>query len=145
MASGVWRRLSPARCAVRPVRVVAAGGVGSCCRDLKVAALFLTRFPIQVDGTVTMRDLAAAVYAFPLMGAAVGLLGGLAFAAAAWLGLPSLPAALLAIVAMLLATGALHEDGLADTADGLGAGARSRAGAGDHGATAGSAASVPWP
>lgn len=92
-------------------------------RDLKVAALFLTRFPIHVDGTVTMRDLAAAVYAFPLIGAAVGLLGGLAFAAAAWLGLPSLPSALLAIVAMLLATGALHEDGLADTADGLGAGA----------------------
>ena len=91
-------------------------------RDLKVAALFLTRFPIRLDGTATMRDLAAAVYAFPLVGAAVGLLGGLAFAVATWLGLPSLPAALLAIVAMLLATGALHEDGLADTADGLGAG-----------------------
>ena len=92
-------------------------------RDLKVAALFLTRFPVRLDGTATMRDLAAAVYAFPLVGAAVGLLGGLAFAVATWLGLPSLPAALLAIVAMLLATGALHEDGLADTADGLGAGA----------------------
>ena len=91
-------------------------------RDLKVAALFLTRFPVRLDGTATMRDLAAAVYAFPLVGAAVGLLGGLAFAVATWLGLPSLPAALLAIVAMLLATGALHEDGLADTADGLGAG-----------------------
>ena len=91
-------------------------------RDLKVAALFLTRFPVRLDGTATMRDLAGAVYAFPLVGAAVGLLGGLAFTAATWLGLPSLPAALLAIVAMLLATGALHEDGLADTADGLGAG-----------------------
>ena len=85
-------------------------------RDLKVAALFLTRFPVRLDGTATMRDLAGAVYAFPLVGAAVGLLGGLAFAVATWLGLPSLPAA-------LLATGALHEDGLADTADGLGAGA----------------------
>src|SRR4051812_18535572 len=91
-------------------------------RDLKVAVLFLTRFPVHLDGTVTMRDLAGAVYAFPLVGAAVGLLGGLAFATAAWSGLPSLPSALLAIVAMILATGALHEDGLAATADGLGAG-----------------------
>ena len=60
-------------------------------QDLKVAALFLTRFPVQVDGKVTMRDLAAAVYAFPLMGAAVGLLGGLAFAAAG-LARPAAPA-----------------------------------------------------
>src|SRR3954469_25161390 len=95
--------------------------VGSL-RDLKIAALFLTRFPVHLDGTVTMRDLAGAVYAFPLVGAAVGLLGGLAFATAAWSGLPSLPSGLLAIVAMILATGALHEDGLADPADGLGAG-----------------------
>ena len=57
-------------------------------RDLKVALLFLTRFPVQIDETVTMRDLAAAVYAFPLVGAVVGLLAGLAFVGAALLGLP---------------------------------------------------------
>jgi adenosylcobinamide-GDP ribazoletransferase len=91
-------------------------------QDLKVAALFLTRFPVPMEGTVTMRDLARAVYAFPLMGAAVGLLGGLGFAVASWVGLPSLPGALIAILCMIAATGALHEDGLADTADGLGAG-----------------------
>ncbi len=91
-------------------------------QDLKVAALFLTRFPVQIDGQVSMRDLAAAVYAFPLMGAAVGLLGGLGFVVAGWLGLPSLAAALLALLSLILATGALHEDGLADTADALGAG-----------------------
>lgn len=90
--------------------------------DLKVAALFLTRFPVQVDGRLTMRDLAAAVYAFPVIGAAVGLLGGAGYFAAYWLGLPSLPGALIALAAMILATGALHEDGLADTVDGLGAG-----------------------
>ena len=61
-------------------------------QDIKVAALFLTRFPVQVDGKVSMRDLAAAVYAVPLMGAAVGLLGGLGFTVAGWLGLPSLAA-----------------------------------------------------
>ncbi len=91
-------------------------------RDLKVALLFLTRFPVQIDGTVTMRDLAAAVYAFPLVGAVVGLLAGLAFGGASLVGLPSLPSALIAIVTMVVLTGALHEDGLADTADGLGAG-----------------------
>ena len=48
-------------------------------QDLKVALLFLTRFPVQLDGAVTMRDLAGAVYAFPLVGAAVGLLAGLGF------------------------------------------------------------------
>jgi adenosylcobinamide-GDP ribazoletransferase len=91
-------------------------------RDLKVALLFLTRFPVQIDGTVTMRDLSAAVYAFPLVGAVVGLLGGLAFGGASLLGLPPLPSALIALATMMLVTGALHEDGLADTADGLSAG-----------------------
>ena len=96
-------------------------------RDLKVALLFLTRLPIQVDGAVTMRDLAAAVYAFPLVGAVIGLLAGLAYWIALQLSLPALPAALIAIVTMLLLTGALHEDGLADTADGLGGRDRARA------------------
>lgn len=91
-------------------------------RDLKVALLFLTRFPVQLDGTVTMRDLASAVHAFPLVGAIVGLLAGLAYATASLVGLPPLPSALIAIVTMIVLTGALHEDGLADTADGLGAG-----------------------
>jgi adenosylcobinamide-GDP ribazoletransferase len=70
-----------------------------------------------------MRDLAAAVYAFPIVGAVVGLLGGLAFGAASLLGLPPLPSALIGLAMIIVVTGALHEDGLADTADGLGAGA----------------------
>jgi adenosylcobinamide-GDP ribazoletransferase len=104
------------------MRTGRACGETTVLQDFKVAALFLTRFPVRVDGQVSMRDLAAAVYAFPVMGAAVGLLGGLGFAAAGWLGLPSLASALLALLCMILATGALHEDGLADTADALGAG-----------------------
>ena len=114
-------------------------------QDLKVAALFLTRFPVQLDGPVNMRDLAGAVYAFPIMGAAVGLLGGLGFAAAA-VGRPAVasPAALLGILAMVLATGALHEDGLADTADALGAGTTASA-RWRSCATAGSAVSARSP
>jgi adenosylcobinamide-GDP ribazoletransferase len=103
-------------------RSVACGGALLVLRDLKVAALFLTRFPVQLEGAVGMRDLAAAAYAFPLVGAAVGLIGSLGFWAASRLGLPTMPGALIALLCMVLATGALHEDGLADTADGLGAG-----------------------
>jgi adenosylcobinamide-GDP ribazoletransferase len=92
----------------------------------KVALQFLTRLPLP--GGVPWREgaLAASVPLFPLIGALVGALGALAFALASWLGLPPLLAAVLAVAAQVLATGGLHEDGLADVADGLGGG-RSRA------------------
>jgi adenosylcobinamide-GDP ribazoletransferase len=96
--------------------------------DLKIATVFLTRLPVRVAGRLAMRDLAGAVHLFPLVGALVGLLGAAAFALGQALGLPPFPCAILAVAATALATGALHEDGLADTADGLGAGAdRARA------------------
>lgn len=58
---------------------------------------------------------------FPLVGLLVGGIGALVLVAAR-IGLPPMVAAGLAVAAMVLATGALHEDGLADTADGLGGG-----------------------
>jgi len=88
--------------------------------DLRVAATFLTRLPgFAVSGHA---DLARAMRAFPLVGAALGLLVGLVYALAYGMGLPPLAAALLALAASALATGALHEDGLADLADGLAGG-----------------------
>jgi len=60
--------------------------------------------------------------AFPLVGAFVGLCGAVVFAAASALGIPALPAATLAVAATVLVSGALHEDGLADCADGFGGG-----------------------
>ena len=63
---------------------------------------------------------------FPLVGAMIGAAGGLVFASGTWLGLPPMLAALLAIAAQILLTGGLHEDGLADVADGFGGG-RTRA------------------
>jgi adenosylcobinamide-GDP ribazoletransferase len=63
---------------------------------------------------------------FPLAGLVVGLLGGLVFAGATALGLPPLLAAVLAIATLVALTGALHEDGLGDLADSLGASSRTR-------------------
>jgi len=92
----------------------------------KVALQFLTRLPVRAPTPWPERALAASVPTFPLIGALIGALGALAFALASWLGLPPALAALLAVLVQMLLTGGLHEDGLADLADGLGGG-RSRA------------------
>jgi adenosylcobinamide-GDP ribazoletransferase len=86
--------------------------------DLFVAARFLTRARIAGPH----RPVADAARAFPLIGLGVGIIGALVYHLAAWLGLSGFLAALAAVTATILATGALHEDGLADTADGLGGG-----------------------
>ena len=54
-----------------------------------------------------------------VVGAAVGAIGGAVYWITHSLSCPPALAALCALVAMILATGALHEDGLADFADGL--------------------------
>ncbi len=66
--------------------------------------------------------LAETVWAFPLVGAGIGLAAGGALLAAAWAGLPALACAFVALTVSAVLTGALHEDGLADTADGFGGG-----------------------
>jgi len=97
-------------------------GLAAWRRDLTVAAAFLTRLPLRLAETDGMPALARAAHCFPLVGFAVGLLGGIVYALALGLSLPALLAAALAAAATVVATGALHEDGLADTADGFGAG-----------------------
>lgn len=91
-------------------------------KDLKSAAIFFTRVPIRHDGALTLADLRRAWRVVPAVGALIGLGGGIAFAAAHALHLPPLAAGLLAVLATAALTGALHEDGLADTADGMGGG-----------------------
>jgi len=87
--------------------------------DFRIAAGFLTRLPVGLRAG--SGDLAQASRAFPLVGIVVGGISAIAYALAVDLGLTALLAAALAIAAGLIATGALHEDGLADVADGLGA------------------------
>ncbi len=91
--------------------------------DFLAALTFLTRLPWHWTAAAPAPSLAGACWAFPLAGVVVGLIGGFAYVIAAGLGLPALAAALIAVAATALATGGLHEDGLADTADGFGGGA----------------------
>jgi adenosylcobinamide-GDP ribazoletransferase len=88
--------------------------------DLHRAVGFLTRLPIpQPDGPP---GLARAYRVFPLAGAAIGGIIGLFYLGLLDINLPTLGAAALALGAGILLTGALHEDGLADLADGFGGG-----------------------
>ncbi len=91
--------------------------------EFRLAARFLTRLPLGSGDAEAAAPLAEASWAFPLVGLVIGLIGGFVYSLAAWLGVPTLAAALLAVAATALATGALHEDGLADVADGFGGGA----------------------
>jgi adenosylcobinamide-GDP ribazoletransferase len=94
--------------------------VGTWVAEARQAVAFLTRLPLAVDGAGEPGALARAAWAFPLAGILVGVAGAIVMTLGDRLGLPILATALLAVAATVAATGALHEDGLADTADGLG-------------------------
>jgi adenosylcobinamide-GDP ribazoletransferase len=88
-----------------------------------LAALrFLTRLPIPFGRTLDMPPLAVAMRFFPVAGALIGLITAGVLVFGARLGLPALLAATAALAATALVTGALHEDGLADVADGFAGG-----------------------
>jgi adenosylcobinamide-GDP ribazoletransferase len=88
--------------------------------DVAVAVAFLTRLPVRQRAALTATDLSRAALWFPLVGALVGaVMGGTR--AAANLALGNAAAGVLAVLAAILVTGGLHEDGLADSADALGA------------------------
>lgn len=91
--------------------------------DIDTAVRFSTRLPLGRAAPGDGADFARALWALPVAGAVVGAIAAIVNAAALALGLPALAAAALTVAATLAATGALHEDGLADAADGLGGGA----------------------
>lgn len=84
---------------------------------LGLAATFLTVAPVRMRAPVPA--LGAAAPWFAVVGALVGAAaGGVYYLAHPSLGPPA--AAVLAVVALVVMTGALHQDGLADCADALG-------------------------
>ena len=86
-------------------------------REVRIAVQFLTRIPVG-SPRFTEGDLRAATGAFPF----VGLLVAAIVVVVRWLAglaLPDVAATVAAIAAGAIATGAFHEDGLADTFDGL--------------------------
>lgn len=83
--------------------------------DLKVALTFLTRIPINHGPQISLRRSAAL---FPLIGAFIGLIGGLVFYLSFAI-LPPLVSASISILVTVAITGAFHLDGLADICDGL--------------------------
>ena len=88
---------------------------------------FLTRIPVRSDDHYSELRMAEIPRYFPLVGALIGTAGGAVFLVANEL--LSLGSAVLSWVAATVAlTGAFHEDGLADTFDGVGGGtSKSRA------------------
>jgi adenosylcobinamide-GDP ribazoletransferase len=92
-----------------PAAATRRAGAGA---SLRAAIALLTRLPVRPDETAV-----SGAAAFPLVGAIVGFVGAVPLALAS-AGEPVL-AGILAVGAMTVLTGALHLDGLADTADAL--------------------------
>lgn len=89
--------------------------------DFRVCLAFFTRLP--VPGAFDHNSpMSRACQMFPVIGLVIGLIGALVIACASGLQLPDFAVSILAVIAMIVATGALHEDGLADTIDGFGGG-----------------------
>ncbi len=81
----------------------------------------MPRLPFEADAH-SIPDFTTAPRMLPLAGLVIGLPAALILWLAASLGLPALISAGIAVAVAVLATGAFHEDGLADTFDGLGGG-----------------------
>lgn len=101
-----------------------AGGASAkgLITDFTTSLAFCTRLPLLHSAFAEGAEIARASWAFPLVGAGVGLLGGLVCWLAASVGLHPFLSGVLALATTMFATGCLHEDGLADTVDGFGGG-----------------------
>ncbi len=84
--------------------------------DIAQALALLTRLPVLFHG---QKHGARGAWAYPLVGLVVGSIAAFVGVLAHWAGLPPALTALVSLCALVATTGAMHEDGLADTADGL--------------------------
>lgn len=90
--------------------------------DLVMGLRFFSRLPTG-DSPFEKPNLNRITVGLAFTSVAIGFLPALLMMLAAWIGLPSYFAAALGVAAMLVATGAMPEDAIADSADGLYGGA----------------------
>ena len=92
--------------------------------DSASAFILLSRIPVfwfRFDASETP-DFTRSLWAFPLVGLIIGIGAGCLLLPAMQAFLPPVGAAIIALGFIAIVTGALHEDGLADLADGFGGG-----------------------
>ncbi|MCK5167349.1 MAG: adenosylcobinamide-GDP ribazoletransferase, partial [Rhodospirillaceae bacterium] len=106
------------------------GGITRVALEIRTVWVFFTRLPWPGDFFSQEKSpplkLSEASRTFPFAGVVVGAIGALALFVAATAGLHPLAASMLAIGATALASGAMHEDGLADVADSFGASSKTK-------------------
>jgi adenosylcobinamide-GDP ribazoletransferase len=91
--------------------------------DIAAAFMLLSRFPVSYQFAAdSPPDFIRSLWAFPLVGLVIGGFGGIILALSTALNLPPFVCGALCVGVMAFASGAMHEDGLADTADGFGGG-----------------------
>lgn len=91
--------------------------------EVQLAFSFMTTIPIPAFNAENREsNLASCIWVFPLVGVVLGLLAGSIYYLSIVVGLNVFLSALISVSTMVLLTGALHEDGLADVADGFGGG-----------------------
>lgn len=90
-------------------------------RSFLLALGFFTRIPVPSFADFKDSEMNSAAKYFPLIGVIVGLIGAGVFVLSGHV-FPNTIAILLSMAATVCLTGAFHEDGLADSADGLGGG-----------------------
>jgi adenosylcobinamide-GDP ribazoletransferase len=87
--------------------------------ELVFSLSFLTRLPIPFSRTLDPPALSQSMRFFAIAGGLVGAANGICLALMHYLHVPHLMASALTCMFGLMVTGGLHEDGLADSADGL--------------------------
>ncbi len=107
-----------------------AGGWQAVAGDLAHCVRFYSRLPVPAlpweQDAHALPNFPRLVRVIPLAGLLLGLVPAAALIVALILDLGPWLSAMLAVAAMVLATGALHEDGLADVADSFGGTTRDR-------------------
>jgi adenosylcobinamide-GDP ribazoletransferase len=91
----------------------------SLLADFWLCLSFYTRLPVPAKAPQSVARFARAVRVLPLAGAVPGAFAAFVLSGAGSIGLHPLLAAPLAVCCLIILSGALHEDGLADCADGF--------------------------